>query len=121
MQAHVTNIAWLSEAAREAEVTLCSGTARVLSFCHPCELKLGQEVSSPVHAFAAHDIQLAPGREPSIYTLQGLAHSVVGILEDMRQQLGRSCGFVIQLDDHLPGGLQNGDIISFQCGRLDIW
>ena len=91
------------------------------SFCHPCKLELGQAITSPVHAFAAREIQLAPEQEPSIRTLQGLAHSVVGTLVDMQQQLVSSCGFVIQLDDHLPGGLQNGDTVSFQCGRLDIW
>jgi hypothetical protein len=121
MRAHVRNIAWLSEASREAEVTLCSGTTRVQGFCHPCELELGQEVTSPVHAFAAREIQLAPEQDPSIHTLHGLAHSVVGTLVDTQRQLVSSCGFVIQLDDDLPGGLQRGDTISFQCGRLDIW
>ena len=121
MEVRVEAITWLSEAAQEAEVTVRSRSGKLLAFCQPCELSVGQVIASPIHAFVAREIQLAPQAEPSICAMDGFRHSVVGTLTDRAQQLVQSCGFTIQIDDYLPGGIQAGDIVSFECGRLDIW
>jgi hypothetical protein len=121
MEVRVETITWLSEAAQEAEVVVCSRSGKLLAFCQPCELSVGQVIAGPIHAFSSRNIQLEPQAAPSIQTTDGLRHSVVGTLTDRAQKLVQSCGFTIQIDDYLPGGIQAGDTVSFECGRLDIW
>lgn len=121
MQARVETIEWISEAAQEAEVAIATSDVSLLAFCHPCELEIGSMVTSPIHALGARGIELDPGASHSVRSTGGFGHMVTGVLIDWDRQIVSSCGFLIALDDYLPGGLSVGDTISFHCGRLDIW
>jgi len=121
MQARVENIHWLSREAEEAEVLISSAGVQLLAFCCPCTRSVGTILREPLHAFSASQIQLSDSNFESIENTEGFKCKVVGTLIDHAQQLILACDFLIQIDDYLPGGIQQGDIISFNCSRIDLW
>lgn len=121
VEARISDMKWISESASEAEVTLTTSVGRLVAFCQPCGLQIGDVVREPVHAFGLWNAQLHPEGGQRITCTGGLAHEVVGTVIDLESQLMSSLGFSVRIDDDLPGGLAVGDQILISCGRLDIW
>lgn len=117
----VENISWLSKEAREAEVRIRGSGATALVFSHPCSLNEGQKISVPLHAFNASEIQISESQEERVENLKGLSHFVQGKLIDLNTPIVSAKGFLIQIDDYLPGGIKRGDFVCFKCGRIDYW
>lgn len=117
----VEQISWLSEEAQEAEVRVRGNGATALVFCHPCRLIVGEKISNHLHAFEASGIQISDSQEERIENLKGLAHFVQGNLIKSETPTVSTKGFLIKIDDYFPGGIKQGDYISFECARIDFW
>ncbi|WAC71214.1 hypothetical protein OU995_16625 [Roseateles sp. SL47] len=119
----VEYIEWISREAEEAEVVVSHGHFSCRAFSQPCLLSVGQVLEQPLHVFGAKNIMRSAAEEQSI-ELQvegGLAHKVTGIFKDSQSKRIIVGGIEMVLDDYIPGGLQVGDMIDFECARIDVW
>jgi len=46
---------------------------------------------------------------------------VVAKIVDTKNQVIAVGNIKMVIDDFLPGGLENGNIIEFECARIDLW
>ena len=117
----VEQITWLSKEAREAQITVRGDGVTALVFCHPCKLSVGARINEPLHAFGASAIQISRSQEERIENQKGLTHFVQGKVVKYETPTVSAKGFLIQIEDYFPGGIRQGDYISFECARLDAW
>ncbi len=119
----VKKVVWLSASAQEAEVELSDGTFTCIAFSCPCTVAVGDVLSQPLHVFAAKGIMLTHATQIGLWqsTEYGLGYKVVATLHDPAAHLITVGGLVLLIDEELPGGLCPGDLIEFECGRIDLW
>lgn len=119
----VVNICWLSEAACEAEVELSDGEVSCVAFSQPCQARVGDEVTEPLHVFSIRHAMLSDQRQVVIKKVADseLMQNVVARVLDAAKQILAVGGLTLIVEDYLPGGLQNGDMIQFECARIDLW
>lgn len=119
----VTQIEWTSEPAREAEVSISDGRIVCFAFCQPCGYQAGDPVTEPIHIFALREARLS--KVPSAYiekiSAAGLGQRGAGTLINVAQGELAIGNLRFVFDDHLPGGLTDGDMVEFECGRIDLW
>jgi hypothetical protein len=117
----VKTIKWLSEEAKEAIVEVHDGTHKCTAFSHPCTANEGELLIEPLFAFNAVNLMKVEDVKESIEQVKDeLQHKVTGILKSVRSSVVWVGGIRIELEDELPGDLQDGDLIQFTCGRLDL-
>ena len=119
----VEKITWLSVAAAEAEVEISDGTFACVAFSCPCDVRERQILTQPLHAFGSRNVGRTGSTPQGIWnvTEKGLGRRVVGKLVELEAQLVAVGGIVISIDEPLPGGLREGEMIEFECGRIDLW
>jgi hypothetical protein len=119
----VESIEWISKEAEEAEVVVSDGRFSCRAFSQPCSLSVGQVLEEPLHVFGAKNIMLSTAEEQGM-ELQvegGLAHRVTAVFQDLQRRRLIVGGIELILDDYVPGGIQAGDMINFECARIDVW
>ena len=119
----IESIEWISREAEEAEVVVSDGRFFCRAFSQPCSLLVGQILKEALHVFSPKNIMLSTTEEQSI-ELQvngGLAHRVIATIEELKSKRLIVGKIELILDDYIPGGIQSGDIIEFECARIDIW
>ena len=119
----VVSISWIDPSAQEAEVEVADGQYTCYAFCHPCEVNVGDELVEPLHVFGPKQVALAAGSDLGAWRNGGgsLAHRVVARLLDSERRLMGVGALRFVFDDPLPGGIQRGDLVGFECARLDLW
>ena len=119
----VTSIKWLSIPAAEAEVEISDGVHTCTAFSCPCDAYIGQELTDPLHAFDIRNARIADNVGLGIWNVTdtGLGRRVVAELIDPTSHMFEVGGITLVVDDHLPGGLVQGNIIEFECARIDLW
>lgn len=50
-----------------------------------------------------------------------LERKVIAKIVDISNQIFAVGDILLTIDDFLPGGLENGNIIEFECARIDLW
>jgi len=117
----VNQIEWVSKEAQEALLFVGDGEYECVAFSHPCHFDKGYALIEPVLAFSAQGIMLSQETKVSI-TRKGefFAHEVVGILSGFNPTIISVGNIRIELEDALPGGIKQNDIVQFYCGRLDV-
>jgi hypothetical protein len=120
-QPTVVALEWLSEEAGEAALTITDRKISCLAFCHPCRLAVGDALRQPLLTLDVRGIERARSdEEPSLTrTDSAWGHSVIAKVINRRANLVAVGGFTIELDQSLPGDIQEGDFIGFACARLD--
>lgn len=119
----VKNIRWTSIAAQEAEVEITDGEHTCTVFSQPCEVTIGENLSDPLHIFDIKNVRINEELPLGIasdlnYTLK---RKIVGEVIDTENQVISVGQLRFMVDDYLPGGLQAGDHIEFDCERIDLW
>lgn len=119
----VESIDWISKEAKEAEIVVSDGRFTCRAFAQPCSLLVGQVLEEPLHIFGAKNIMLSNAEEQSMeFQVEGqLAHRVTAVLQDLHSKRLVVGGIELILDDYVPGGIQVGDMIEFECARIDVW
>ena len=119
----VRNIQWISKGADEAEVEITDGSFVCFAFSQPCTVKIGDKIAEPLHVFDVKDAMISNQTELGIWktTENGLGCNVIAKVVDIRAQLLSVGGIQLLVDDYLPGGLEPGNIIEFECARIDLW
>lgn len=114
---------WISKEAEEAEVVVSDGRYSCRAFSQPCSLVVGQALQEPLHIFGAKHVMLSADDEQELRPLSTgrLSHKVTAKIQDLRSKRLSVGGIELIMDDYLPGGIQDGDTIEFECARLDIW
>lgn len=120
---YVETIVWISGDGQEAEVKVTAGGVSCWAFAQPCALSVGDIIEEPLHAFATTEIMIAPHMAPGIWEIAegSLQRRVVAEFIDRTRGLFRVGDFEIIVDEYLPGGLDIGANVEFQCARIDIW
>ncbi len=119
----VKSIKWLSVPAAEAEVEVTDGTFTCVAFSCPCEVQVGDAIREPLHIFGIKHPMLFNDVSPAISNLtsEGLGRRVIAELIDITEQILKVGGIILVVDECLPGGLQRGDFVEFECARIDLW
>ena len=103
------------------ELLVTDGVMSCRAFSHGANVAVGETLVEPLHLFGLSRCQITEARTPLIEQIDGLAHRGVGRLERVAEPLLKSGGLSFSPDDHLPGGLQVGDWVEFECSRIDVW
>lgn len=119
----IEDICWLSKEADEAEVLVTDGQYSCKAYSQPCNVKVGDSLDARLHLFGVRDAMVTETIELGIHRLasKDLAQRLVAKVSDA--QLGYLTVGEIHFaaDDSLPGGIAEGDIISLECARIDLW
>jgi hypothetical protein len=123
MKMQVKNIKWLSVPAAEAEVEITDGAFTCIAFSCPCEVEVNDKISEPLHVFNIRNAILVDNAAPGIWNLTdgGLGRKVIAELTDVSKQLLKVGGIVLVVEEYLPGGLEQGNLVEFECARIDLW
>ena len=118
----VVEVIPLSESSPDSEVLLTDGYFECLAFSSPTTVRIGDEVREPLHLFGLRSVMLSEGLElgiaqPSEGHPRRLVATVV-TLDPLTVGVGR---FRFEIDDYAFGGIQVGDIVQIECGRMDLW
>lgn len=118
----VMQVAWLSEAAREAEVTVGDGEFELVCFCQPCRLEIGQTIGAPLHTLDAREILIEPADAPIgvDQRADSFENRITARLIDPARRLVALGQIALTLDGEIPGDAIEGDVISFCSDRIDI-
>lgn len=120
----VKNIKWISKASEEAEVEISDGEFTCVAFSHPCSLNIGDEVSEPLHIFSMKNAMRCKDlSKVGIWNIQeqGLSRKIIGKVSNASEQIVTVGEIAMIIDDYLPGGIMTGDLIEFECARIDLW
>lgn len=121
----ITNLHWISENAKEAELTITDGIHSCLVFSQPCTVSLNENITDPLHAIEIEDLMKLHDLEKSeeITKTNESYFSHYCIAKVMRTDifLVTVGNIIIELECAMPGWLKEGDKVEFKCSRLDIW
>ncbi len=118
----VLSLNWISESSKEAELVISDDTHSLVVFCHPCSVTIGEEITGPLHIFMPSNIMLSEETEQKIEKgTPPLGSFIIARMENSAKGLCSVGGIELEIEDYLPGGIQDGDIIEFNCARVDLW
>lgn len=120
-QPTVVSLEWLSKEAGEAALTITDRKISCLAFCHPCRLVVGDALKQPLLALNVKGIErVGSDDEPSLTRTGGAwGHSGIAKVLNRRDNVVAVGQLTIELDQPLPGDIQEGAVIRFTCARLD--
>jgi hypothetical protein len=120
----VKNIKWISKTAEEAEVEISDGEFTCIAFSQPCNANIGDTIKEPLHVFSIKNAMLCEGDTAlGIFGNEGtgLSRKVIARVVDVSEQLIAVGRINLTIEDYLPGGIRAGDLIEFDCARIDLW
>ena len=120
----VKNIKWISKAAEEAEVEISDGEFTCIAFSQPCDANIGDTINKPLHVFSIKNAIVCEGDTAlGIWSIEGtgLSRKVIAKVMDVSEQLIAVGRIDLIIEDYLPGGIRTGDLIVFNCARIDLW
>jgi len=118
----VKKLMWNGNKSSDAEAIITDGKYECLTFCHPCNILEGQELSEPLGCFMSEEIMVSFTHDFSLTKDSGsyFGYSGVGQLVDKEARLIKLGHLRLTLDGYLPGDLENGQFVGFKCSRIDI-
>ena len=118
----VKKLTWISKAADEAELVISDCKYECIAFSQPCKIKEGDHLVEPLHAFMVSDLMIS--REENCGAIiiypDGLGQHCVAEVMDSAGGLVKIGNIEIILEERAPPGALTGDLIEFNCARLDI-
>lgn len=112
---------WLSRNAEEALLYIGDDEYECVAFSHPCKLDTGDCLAEPLLAISIEGVgkQIKPIKLAITRQGDSLSHEIVGVVTSLALRTVSVGSIVIELDDPLPGDIEEMDVIQFTCGRLD--
>lgn len=119
----IESIKWISREAEEAEVEISDGHFTCIAFSQPCNAKAGEHVTEPLHVFSIKNAMISDKSTLGVWNISDikLERKVIAKIVDITNQMIAVGDILMVIDDFLPGGLENGNIIEFECARIDLW
>ena len=119
----IESIKWISSEAEEAEVEISDGQFKCVAFSQPCDAEVGQQITEPLHVFSIKNAMISDKSTLGIWSTSNgkLERKVVAKIVDITNQVIAVGDISMVIDDFLPSGLENGNIIEFECARIDLW
>ena len=119
----VKNIKWLSVPAAEAEVEITDGVFTCIAFSCTCEVAINDRLSETLHVFDIQKAMLVENAEPGIWNMteHGLERKIIAKLTDVSKKILEVGNILLVVDEHLPGGLEQGNLVEIECARIDLW
>ncbi|MCL2611187.1 MAG: hypothetical protein FWE02_05875 [Defluviitaleaceae bacterium] len=117
----VKSTEWINRSIKEAEVVVSDGNNEILCFSHPFLGEVGGIVSEPLYCLDAEDIVLL---DDEIYSIKSsdsyFRHTICGkIIDNNIVSIGE---IRLSLEgSYIPGDIKNGDFITFETLRVDIY
>ncbi len=112
---------WLSERAGEAILFIGTQNVECAAFSHPCSIDSGSVLSEPLLAITVKDLVKAESGSDCQIARDGesLAHTVVAKVIDRDAGIVEVGPIKIDLDEPLPGDIEEGEMVSFRVNRID--
>lgn len=119
----VKKLMWDGNKNSTAEAIITDGKYECLTFCHPCKILEGQELSEPLGCFMSEVIMVSFTHDFSLTKDSDsyFGYSGIGQLVDKETGLIKLGDLKLTLDGYLPGDLEKGQFVEFKCSRIDIW
>jgi len=121
----ITKVTWISKSAQEAELIVSDGTYECLAFSQPFNMQLNENLMEPLHAMDVDNLMkvINQGERESIERVSEsyFSHHCVAKILSREQSLVSVGEIIIQLENLIPGWAKEGDLVEFNCSRLDIW
>jgi len=113
---------WLSERAEEALLYIETGDFEIVAFCQPCRHEAGDELTEPLVAVSVKQLQKVESTRDDYATRfeDTFEHSIVATVVDRDVGFVKVGGITVDVDNELPGDVQNGDRVWFKVNRLDV-
>lgn len=112
------NIVNYDEESMEAEVIVSDGFFEILAFAHPCNKS--QIHTYKLHLFEMKNIVVNSSKIENIIKTQWyFSHSITGKYYDNFVKIWE---IILEWDwIEFPGDIKNGDSITFDCERIDLY
>ena len=119
----IKSIKWISKSSEEAEVEISDGDFTCIAFSQPCDVIVGEHLTQPLHVFSVKNAMISDQPAVGIWNLSDtkLERKVVAKVIDITNQVLAVGDIHMVINDCLPGGLEIGNIIEFECARIDLW
>lgn len=119
----VKALKWVSVQAKEAELLISDGSYECIAFSQPCEIREGDVLDEPLHAFIVTDIMISTKSNGDILLINqnGLQQHCTAQIMSIEFGLVKIGNISIIIEEVMPLGVYQGDFIEFNCARLDVW
>ena len=115
----IKQINWLGQ--EEAIVTISDGEFEITAFAHLFGGNIDDELIEPLFCLSCNEIKRADKAEfKVIKPSTGFEQYFYGEVIDIKSNIVKVGKIKIELDNDLPKDINNGDFISFSCGRVDV-
>ena len=117
----VISVVPFAEGSESATVTVTDGAHLCHAFSWPCDTKEGSELLEPLQVFDESGLMLTEEGEPRLErTNAAFGHRGVALVVDANQALLAIGGLRLEVSGPLPGGISSGDMVEFECVRIDL-
>lgn len=110
-----------SPCSESATVTVSDGRYTCEAFCHPCDYEVGVQISEPLQIF--HSTMLVLANQP-VARLEHVGpqyhHRGVARVVDKDRGLLEVGNLRLEGSTPLPGGIETGSFVEFECARIDL-
>ncbi len=120
----VKKLDWISLAGKEAELIMTDGKNECLVFSQPCHVTLGENVNDLLHAMDVEDFMRTTETSEKITRVPEISyfsHFCVARIIDFKKNIVAVGQIQIELDHDIPDWAKDGDLVEFNCDRLDLW
>lgn len=118
----IIKIDWLSEEALEASVVVSDGTRKINAFSCPLEFKLFETINEPLNVLDARNIKIV---DDAVFLLEEQTvlwnYHIVAQLINRKDGIVRVFDFEICLEGFLPSDIRDGEYISCDCIRIELY
>ncbi|GAA0694846.1 hypothetical protein [Clostridium cadaveris] len=119
----ITKINWLSKEALEAEVTVSDGRFELVCFSQPFNYALNDTVKTSLYCYAVSNVIREQNDEFKVEKLyESFAYILTGKLINKKDSVVEIGDVIVEIEkSDLPGDIEEGNYISFNCKRIDIY
>ncbi len=118
---HVVAVTLVSLGLESATVTVSDGQHTCEAFCCPCANKVGAAITEPLQLFDSSVFMLT---DQTVAWLEHVGpqyqHRGVARVIDKDRGLLEIGGLRLEEPAPLPGGIETGSLVEFECARIDL-
>lgn len=105
-----------------AVVTVTDGYHTCRAFSWPSDTKRGSAAVEPLRIFGESVLMLSSETKSRLESVRedSLGHRGITQVVDAREGLLAVGKITLQVTGYLPGGISSGDMVEFECARIDL-